>query len=516
MDADKRHLARGTTVNVAGLVFRNISPVLVVLMARAFPQDVFGIFVSVQLFVLTASRVVVFGLDKGLTWWLPANRREGRSPHDGLTEVMRRTHSTALIVVAVGTAIIAAGALDGLSAFDPVSPTFLILCLATLVPYMSLHCWAAAFDGIRRPEYNLLINQFLATSVGPLISLSLFALGVGDIALAIGYFVSHSMGAAVLWWLSRRHFPRLEVWKRSTVPPALMAYSVPIGLSQAIGNVALRVDLWMLLLLASPEDAAIYSVMMMLTNGVRGIRQGYDPLIVPIVSGMQVERRRRELPGAFSYAVNMVTSIQIIVAVVVLFFPAEILGIAGRNYAVRPEALSILLVSNLVNGLLALTGGVLQGLGRSRAFLLFNVLALGLNITFNAVLIPPMGMVGAALSTAMAYLIQCIGMVVYQHRLTRIQLYQPHLSINAAVIVVFAVVAIGFQDVLLSLTTVHRAPWFGAVALMLGTLYLVKRRTYAIAGATRSKPPTSDAESSSSEGSGRADPQRVTTREKRA
>ena len=480
MDADKQHLARGTAINIVGLVVRNISPVLVVLLARTFPQDVFGVFVSVQMFVLTASRVVVFGLDKGLTWYLPQNVRDERPPDHGLGPALARTHLTALIVVLAVAGFIAAGGLDWFRTLDAVSDTFVLICVTTLVPYMSLHCWAAAFEGIRRPEYNLFINQFFTTSIGPITALSLHALGVGDIALAIGYVSSHVIGAALLWLISRSFFPGLSFWKSAAVPPALMSYSIPIGLSHAVGNVALRVDLWMLLLLASAEDAAIYAMMMMLTNGIRGIRQGYDPLIIPIVGGMKPEQRRKKLPEAFSYAVNMVTSIQILVAVGILFFPKEILSIAGKDYAVKPEALAILLVGNLINGMLAMNGVVISGLGYSRAFLGFNILALLLNIAFNFAFIPTFGLVGAAMATALAYLLQCIGMVYYQQRLTGLQLYQPHLALNGGVIAAFAIVAFGFQDRLLSLGLLDKLPWFALVAAALATLFYVKRQTYSV------------------------------------
>jgi O-antigen/teichoic acid export membrane protein len=480
MRSDKKYLIKGSVLNLIGLVVRNISPVLVIILARLFPREVFGLFISVSLFALTASRLLVMGLDKGLIWYVPRNQKRGRPAHTGLVPVTVTTHLVAIGAWVLAALFIGSGGLVSFPTLAAVSPTFVTVCLLSVVPYMALHCFAAALEGIRRPEYKLFVNQFLATTLGPLSAIILFYAGVGDMSLALGFTGSNLLGALVLVFFVNRHFDGIRWRKWGRIDGELLRYSWPLGVAEAIASVLLRVDLWMILFMLGPAEAAVYAIMVTLSNGVKGIRQSFDPLIVPIVSKMKKEQRAAHLKEVYSYAVNMVTGIQFLVAFTVLFFPAEIMSIAGKSYTVQPQALSILLVGNLVNGFLALNGQVILGLGYSRVMLYLNTGTLLLNLALNYLLIPRLGITGAATATVLAYMAQCLMMYLYQKRLTGLHLYQRHLAVNALVIALFAGAAFGYQETIVALPLLHKTAGYAAALCGLGVLYLLKRKTFSL------------------------------------
>jgi O-antigen/teichoic acid export membrane protein len=488
-DADRLFLWRGTLLNLGGLVVKNVSPVLVIVLARVFSEADFGVFISLHLFVLAASRLTVLGLDRGLVWLVPRNAREGRALHEGVFEAAWTAHAVATAFWVAVSLALALGVLAYLPSLAGVSPVFLSIGLLSLVPHMGLHTFAAALEGARHPEYRVFVNYFVATASGPLISLGLHAAGVGGLALPVGYTLGNFCGAGLLLHYVRRHFPDAQPLTLRLPRRELMRYSLPLGVSEALAAVLLRVDQWMILLLVGPRAAAIYGVMGTLSSGVKSIRQSYDPLIVPIVSRMR-EVSRGELRDVYSYAVNMVTALQLAVAVVVLFFAKEIMGVAGPEYAVEPHALSLLLAGHLLNGLLSLSSQVVMGLGRSGAILLLNAGALLLNIALNWLFIPALGIAGAAVANAVAYTLQSLVMLEYQRRLIGGHLYARHLWLNFALVGAFCATVVLLQDDILALSLSTRAGVFAVVASCLGGLGWLRRRTFstgsAAAGAVRS------------------------------
>ncbi len=481
LQSDKRYLVKGSIINLVGLVLRNISPILMIGLARLFPKDVFGVFVSVQLFTLTLSRLLVMGFDRGMIWYIPQNQKNGRPLHSGLIPITYVTHLIAFLVWLLVVIFYGLKGEHGIPSLSPVSPLFVLLCLFSLVPFMALHCFSAVLEGLRLPEYKLLVNQFLTITLGPLIAIALFFAGVGNISLAIGFTASNLLGAMVLWWIVNRRLPGIQWNHFEGIRRDLWRYSWPLGLAEAVAGLLLRVDLWMILLLLGPEDAAVYAIMLTLSNGLRTIQQNYDPLIVPIVSKMKAEDRDVNLKQVYSYAVNMVTGIQMLVAVAVLFFPVEIMSIAGKSYSVQPQALSILLVGNLVHGFLGLNGQVILGLGKSRFMLGVNAATLVLNLILNFILIPRMGISGAATATVLAYFIQCLIMYVLQKRLTGRHVYESHLTINALLILAFGIATFKFQESIIQLAFLGKVAGYLTSMIVLGLAFAIKRNSFSLA-----------------------------------
>lgn len=485
-EEDRRFLARGTWLNLIGLVSKNISPVLVVLMARVLPREAFGLFVSLQMLILTASRLTVLGFDGGLVWFVSQNERRGIPAGSGVGAALRLTLASAGIL-AVGTAgWIAFGnglpfLLEGQTLPDSraASMAFALLCVATLVPYMPLHGLAAALEGAGRPEYKIYVNYSLVTTLTPALAILLHSLGFGLPGLALGFFASHAVGALVLFVYARRHLPALRLFGGGErVDRDLLRLSLPLGIAETISGLVRRIDLWMVLAMLGAGEAGAYAVMLVLSNGLRSVREGYHPLIVRVVSRMEEHERAARLRPTFSYAVNVVTAIQLVVATVVLFVPDLILSIAGRQYVIDPRALGVLLVGNLVHGFVGLSDQVVVGMGKSRPQLVANVVALAINAAFNAWWIPRYGLSGAAAATVVANLVYGLMMYRVQFALTNCHLFESHLAINGMLVALFGVAVFAWQAKLAALDLGVRLGGCAVALTVVVAIFYAKRRTF--------------------------------------
>lgn len=414
---DKKYLMQSSLFSVLGTIFKVAGPVLMIVVARVFDKEVFGIYVSVQLLMLMLSRVAVLGLDKGLHWFIPQNRLGGRPAYYGVAESMWRAVMIALLIFFVGFG----GSLLDLHKYSAslasLSVVDVALFFGSLLPWVIIHVLSGASEGNRKPQYKIFVNDFAVATLAPLIALGLHFMGVANHALPLGLLLANCVGALMLAWLVAKQFPNMLWFTRHKVDKLLFRYALPLGFSEVVISFLLRMDLWMVLLFLGPGPAGVYALMVTISNGLRTISLSFAPILLPVVAGMKPERYSKDLKGTYSYCVAMVTLIQLAIGFFIVLFPDEILMIAGKSFVVSPEVLGILLFGNLLNGFFGLSGTVINGMGNSRFMLKLNVVTLVFALAMNCLLIPRFGLAGAALSTASYQLLQCVWMNIYLKRL---------------------------------------------------------------------------------------------------
>jgi O-antigen/teichoic acid export membrane protein len=474
--ADKQYIVKGSLINSLGLITNSISPALVIMLARFFPQNEFGLFISLQLLVLTASRFFVLGLDKGVMWFIPKNQQQQRPIAYGLFASLNITLLFSLAGFIILTGLIFLGALSFIPELSQLPKSSIILCLFNIIPYMVLNIGATAFEGIRKPQYKILINRFVVNSLFPVFAIVSYYLNFGMFSLSVGFTAASVIGTGWYIWVLQKHFGR---WQFSlALPKELWVYSFPLTFADLIGSMLLRVDIWMVLGILGPEESAVYAIMVVLSNGVKTIRQNFDSLVVPVVSKMNRATLDLELKPVFSYTINLITSIQLLIALAILFFPQEILSIAGKDYVHAPIALSILLIGNLTNGFLGGNSLILLGIGKSTLLLIINTATLMVNIACNAYLIPKMGIAGAALGTVIAFIFQNFLFLISVYGITGKHFYEKHLIVNLGFITGLCFVVYNYFNRIQSLPLATRVQISAVAVLCAFLIFFLKRKSF--------------------------------------
>lgn len=441
---DQKYLVKSAFFNLAGTALKVIAPLLMIVVARVFDKALFGVYVSTQLWVLTMSRVAVLGLDKGLHRYLPQNIVQGRPRYEGIMESVNRTILFSVIL----TVLVLVAAQLGLqrlsSGLAMLSTTEISIYILSLVPWSVLHIFAGASEGNRNPQYKIFINDFAVSACAPIIGLVLHYASFSDkLALPVGLFVANCLGVACYLFLIRKQFPEMPWRAAQKLSRDLLNYSIPLGFSEVVTSFLLRMDLWMVLALIGPEAAGIYAVMVTISNGLKTIRQSYNPILLPVVAGMSEERLKTDLKPVFSYCVSMVTLIQLAIGFFIVLFPEQTMMIAGKSFITKENpvaVLGILMIGNLINGMFGLAGPVINGLGKSKFMLLMNVVSLVFAIGVNYLLIPVLGIAGAALSSMGYQILQAVWMNIYVYRM--IGFFPYKLSLCVQGVWIFVLVAL--------------------------------------------------------------------------
>ncbi len=468
LETDSKFLKKAMIVNIVGTILKVCGPLLTFVMARIFGAAEFGIFVSSQTLLLTIARTSTLGLDKGLYWYLPQNKLQGRAGHDGVVE----SFWTAVAVSLLCTIFIFIGS------FTPLVSKELPWYALSLVFYAASYIFSNVSEGNRRPQNAVFINSFFVAVLSPASSIAMHFMGIPH-ALPLGLLIGQVCGFALHFILVRRQFPEMTLRIKKFVPKSLLLYSLPLGFDEFVSSFLIRSGLWMVMMFLGPEMAGAYGIMVTISNALQTIRVGFTPILTPVVAGMDKERLKTDLKPVYSYCVFMVTFIQLLIGFFIVLFPDLILSIAGKDFIVQPETLGILLLVHLVAGFGGMTLVVINGMGKSFYTLKMDTLSLIVALVSGYFLVNPeicnLGLVGAALSMLLYNVVAIIWNNVYLLKLG-LRVYSSKLISQAIWIFVLIAFYILLNMQVFTLNYVEKGIAYAVVLAALGVYWKVMKK----------------------------------------
>lgn len=390
-------MRQATFFMFADNVSRVAEPLLKMACAVAFVGGAWGSFAYLESIVLVLMRLSLLGLEKGVVWL-------GGSVRDEAEFVRRATGAFGFAFLV--SSLVAFGATFSLSLLGATS-------FFRAAPHSAWILAAVPFQALATVTLQALVSrQHLGETIlvrNILLPLITFGLPLGLVALVpmahdvllLGAYLGASVVAALTGlccfaWAFRRS---LAHWSVAPWPGrALLAYSVPVSVTDILQSVALRTDNALLFQFGGTREVEIYSMAIMVSKAVQAIRESYDGTALSLFSrpdpdGLGVVKRR-----AASYVAWVVMGIQQPLLWGILLFGSRGLGLLDPSYGAGYATLlaTALLFSLCLPGALATTA--LMGLGRTLLLPAIQVVFLALFVAQNAVLIPWLGSLGAGLS----------------------------------------------------------------------------------------------------------------------
>lgn len=150
----------------------------------------------------------------------------------------------------------------------------------------------------------------------------------------------------------------------------------------------------------APGDVATYGVARSLTMFVANLNQAANIVLLPLVSRMQSTGRTPGVAARTWQGIAIVEAIQIPLIAVFAIFPRQILDLLfdGRYTEAWP-VVTALAILNLFKPVGSLFSSAACGLGKPEYSLRSVIVTAILNVGLNAILIPVLGGLGAALAT---------------------------------------------------------------------------------------------------------------------
>lgn len=209
--------------------------------------------------------------------------------------------------------------------------------------------------------------------------------------------------------------PVLPVVTRSDVR-ALARRALPLGLSTLLFSVYFRLDTLLLAVLRGAEEVGAYGAAYRIVEVLLVLPSFLTAALLPVLARARAVDLARTRRIAGQSAGNLAV-LGLGLAVAGPFLAAPLLALtAGAAYSQAAPALAVLLVGVGASFLTALWGTLLIVLSEAGFLLRFSCLNVAVNLALNLVLVPRIGLTGAAVSTLVT---EVLALVFVGRRLQR-------------------------------------------------------------------------------------------------
>jgi O-antigen/teichoic acid export membrane protein len=406
LDHSLKKVARGTGIAmigiVLGLLFGFIANVVI---ARYGLEANYGMF-SLALAILTfAMMLSCLGLHLGATRYIAYFRAR-----DDIAKV-RGTISVSLQVSAIASLVISIALFFGAKAIainifhTPQLAQFLrIFAIGT--PFFTLiYIIAAIFRGFDRVEPQVYFQYMMLNTLFLIFLASIIAIGLPFVTIFYAYLAALVIAfiSAAIYTTKKLPQPIILADKEAnaTIRKDLLLFSLPLLGMAIFGMIILWMGTLMLGYFKTPEVIGLYNAAYPLAQSISQPPFALMLIYTPIVTGLYSQNLMADLRRSYTIVAKWLAFITMPIFLVLCLYPEYVLNfVFGSAYSGAAPALRILSLGFILDALPGPNAATLIALGRSRFIMWATLVAAAVNVILNIALIPPLGIVGAAIASA--------------------------------------------------------------------------------------------------------------------
>lgn len=237
------------------------------------------------------------------------------------------------------------------------------------------------------------------------------ALGLSHEAVALGWLLPILIATAIaLVWLRKLHLREPESTNRPQTSYRRLfrdfwAFTLPRSFASIFRTAVLWLDVLLVGALLSPEAAGIYAVATRLLQFGLAVAMAVGQVSQPMISRLIARGETTETRGLYEIA----TSWQMLLTwpqyIAIALFAVPILSLFGSEFAGGAPVVVVLAASAIIGSAAGPVDMVLLMAGKSMWSFWNTALSLAINLTLNLILIPRIGIFGAAIAWAAARII---------------------------------------------------------------------------------------------------------------
>jgi O-antigen/teichoic acid export membrane protein len=185
-----------------------------------------------------------------------------------------------------------------------------------------------------------------------------------------------------------------------SIAKELLLFSIPLLLVDVLYLVIGWTDTLMLGYFKTASDVGLYNAANPLAGFISMALSAMLFIYFPVASELYAENREEEMKRIYAVLTKWVCSVTLPLFMVFLLFPEVTMNfLFGSEYILAGAALQILALGFFINNLMGPSGATLTAMGKTRFLMWATLAAAGMNICLNVLLIPILGIVGAAIAS---------------------------------------------------------------------------------------------------------------------
>lgn len=405
MSKSLENVAKGTILAFAGVFIFTFFEFLTRLMiARWGTTDDYGSFslgiAFLNSFVLISSMGLPLGATRCIAYY------KGKQNYQRVGEIIRASLQVS-IIVSLFLFLILFLSSDLLMRIFHLQQSTIFKVFSIAIPFfVSIEILSSIFRGFNSVKEKVYFRDFLMSFLRIVFMVIVIVAGLPFINMIYAYTLSIVITSMVfIIYTYRKEVSRFlkitaEIKKTRT---KLLRFSLPLLTTSMLALILSWSDTMILGYFRTPDIVGLYNaahpiasiIPMMLTSMILI----YSPITAELYSRNQIDEIRKN----YIILTKWVVFATFPLFILIFIFPENILNILfGANYVTASIALRILALGMLFHVIFGPNGTTLVVIGRTRLFMMDNVVCIILDILLNIYLIPKFGIAGAAIATAIS------------------------------------------------------------------------------------------------------------------
>lgn len=400
------HTAGGAALMGLGMIISGaLGYVQTVAMTHMVPHSTYGIFVLVYTAAIFISQLTKLGLDGVLVRFLPAYRTtQDRRLAAGLSLFAFWVPALAGVVCALVIIIFASPIAQGL--FHHADYATPLREAALIIPLNGLQSVAVnGLQAIKAVKWQVYVGRVIEPLATVTLLTVFYLIGFRLEALIFAYV----FGLLISMIVGRIAFKRLAGDLIHATPQYAPGAWMRFGAAMLFNVMTIAViqstDVLGLGAFESASQVSLYGAADRVGSLIAMPFFALNIVFTPVISELFARGDLHRLDRMFAVVTRWSFAVSWPICLCCVIFGAPILGIFGKGYAAGSAALIILAAGSIINASTGPVNSMLVMTGRLRVLWFNTAVRLGANVALVLILIPPLGILGAAIASSMTVVV---------------------------------------------------------------------------------------------------------------
>lgn len=277
--------------------------------------------------------------------------------------------------------------------------------MVALIPVAVLSVQTESFKAIGRPGTAVFTQAVLPQLLLLLVVSGLALNGTVTLSSIFACYAGAFLVAMLLAFVRWRMIIR-DIWQKASFSTAiLLRTSLPILIVTSLNLVMAWTDTLVLGILSSADQVGIYGVALRISATTSFVLIAVNSVVAPQFAALHSSGRHAELETLARRSTFWTLASASPLIVLFLVFPTEILRVFGPQFEAGASPLRLLTLAQLVNVSTGLLTSLLIMTGHEKLMRNNMILSATVNLVGNLLLVPVLGALGAAISTATSMIV---------------------------------------------------------------------------------------------------------------
>lgn len=418
-----RIITKGTIIvflgTVLGIVFTAVSKIII---ARYGTPSEYGSF-SLALSLLSIGVVIAtLGFRQGVARQV-AYYRGKKDPSKVKGIILSAVQISTITSIILSVIIFCISDIISSEIFHNPELSTYIKIISIAIPFLTLiYILVSIFRGFERVNAKVYFQDISMNVVFLILLTPVILLGLSFTNVFYAFLLSLILTSIAFVAYTLKRLPELRtVTAVNPMRKALVIFSLPLLGYSMLGSIMSWTDTLMIGYFKDSFAVGLYNAALPLAVLIGIFISSTVFFYTPIITKLYSQNLITEMKRTYAVLTKWVFMIVMPVFLVLFFFPDIFIEfLFGSQYVVASTALRILSLGYAVQAFLGFTGSTLTAMGKTRALLLTSVVTVSFNVLLNALLIPKMGINGAAVASAVSLSLTVIILLIRVYQISGI------------------------------------------------------------------------------------------------